>query len=140
MPAPRYVVILQCSIVKERCSGFFCEDAFCRRTGVFAEYTADASIRHLTIDCGGCCGRATLRKLSHLLKLLDKHAAIGPKDVVLHFASCVCNESFHGPKCPHYDYLKTLVERKGITWREGTRISEKAASRRDAQGHWSCNA
>ena len=58
------------------------------------------------------------------------------EEVVVHFSSCICFESFHGPVCPHYDYLKTLVERKGLAWREGTRISEKAAGRRDSEGRW----
>ena len=56
--------------------------------------------------------------------------------VVLHFSSCICRESFHGPICPHYDYLKELVGRKNLVWREGTKISKKAASRRDGEGHW----
>src|SRR5512146_2208831 len=112
MEIPKYVVILQCHIVKERCSGFFCEDALCNRTGGFAEYPPDQPIRHISLTCGGCCGRATLRKLSHLLKLLDKKAAIQPAEVVVHFASCVCKENYHGPRCPHYDHLKVLVERK----------------------------
>ena len=133
----KYVVILQCHIVKERCSGFLCEDSFTQRAGGFADYPADQPIRYISITCGGCCGRATLRKLTNLLKLIKKRD-IPPQDVRLHFASCICNESFHGPKCPNYDYLKTLVERKNLTWSEGTRISDLAASRRDAQGNWSC--
>ena len=133
----RYIVVLQYHIVKERCSGFFCEDAFWNRTGGFEDYPSGESIRHLNITCGGCSGRATLRKLSNLLKLLRKNTTISSDEIILHFSSCICKENFHGPKCPHYDYLKELVERKGLRWREGTRISEIAEQRRDSEGHWS---
>jgi predicted metal-binding protein len=136
----KYIVTLQCDIVMERCSGFLCENAFTNRTGGFADYPADAKIRYLSFTCGGCCGRATLRKLSNLVKLIQSKTQIAPGEVVLHFASCICKESFHGPVCPHYDYLKELVERKAITWREGTHISPTSESRRDAAGHWHATA
>ncbi|MBN1764447.1 MAG: CGGC domain-containing protein [Sedimentisphaerales bacterium] len=133
----KYIVVLQCDIVKERCSGYLCEEAFHKREGGFADYPADEPIRYLNMTCGGCCGRATLRKLSNLFKLLGKRSDIKPEEVVLHFSSCICKESFHGPKCPHYDYLKELVERKNLLWREGTRISDQSESRRDSLGRWS---
>jgi predicted metal-binding protein len=136
MSPTRYVVALQCHIVKERCSGFFCEDAFWKRQGGFSQYPLEPPLRYLSITCGGCCGRATLRKLCHLLKRLRKDSDIKPEEVTVHFSSCVCKESFHGPKCPHYDYLKELVGRKGLRWQEGTRISDHAEGRRDAEGHW----
>ena len=134
--AIKYIVVLQCNIVLQRCSGFYCEDSFWNRTGGFADYPAETPVRYMSISCGGCCGRATLRKLSQLLKLLRKNSDIVPDEVILHFSSCICKENFHGPKCPHYDYLKELVERKGLRWREGTRISELAEQRRDSEGHW----
>ncbi len=136
MPDTKYIIVLQCHIVKQRCSGFLCEDAFWNRRGGFRDYPADQSIRYMSMTCGGCCGRATLRKLSNLMKLIRKRTDINPDQVVLHFSSCICKESFHGPKCPHYDYLKELVERKEIPWREGTQISDKSESRRNPQGHY----
>ena len=132
----KYVVILQCHIVKERCSGFLCEDSFTQRAGGFADYPADQPIRYISITCGGCCGRATLRKLSNFCKLLKQHTDINRDEVVLHFSSCICKENFHGPICPHYDYLKELVERQNLTWREGTRFSKNAQKRRDQNGHY----
>jgi predicted metal-binding protein len=132
----KYVVVLQCDIVMERCSGFFCENAFANRTGAFVDYPVDARIRYLNFTCGGCCGRATLRKLSNLVGLVRKQTQIAPGEVVLHFASCICKESFHGPVCPHYDYLKELVERKSVVWREGTHVSTTAESRRNTAGKW----
>lgn len=136
MPEVKYIIMLQCHIVKERCSGFLCEDAFRKREGGFADYSADADIRYVNMTCGGCCGRAALRKLSDFMGLLKEHSDITPDEVMLHFSSCICKESFHGPKCPHYDYLKELVERRGLQWREGTRIEPSAEARRDAEGVW----
>lgn len=131
-----YVVVLQCHIAKERCSGFNCENAFANRADCFAMYPADRNIRFLPMTCGGCSGRATLRKLTEMFKTMGKRSRVEPHQVVLHFASCVSFESFHGPVCPHYDDLKTLVERKGLEWREGSRISKLAARRRDEDGKW----
>ncbi len=136
----RYVVALQCHIVKERCSGFLCENAFWTRTGGFAGYPADQPVRYLSLTCGGCCGRATLRKLTNLLEKLGRNTDITPDQVMVHFASCVCKENYHGPRCPHYDYLKQLTERAGLQSYEGTRISAKAESRRNAEGRWNRDA
>ena len=139
MAKVKYIVVLQCHIVKQRCSEYLCEESFCKRQGGFSDYPVDEPIRYLNMTCGGCCGRATLRKLSNLLKNLKKRSEINSDEVVLHFSSCICKENFHGPKCPHYDYLKDLVERKNITCREGTRISDKADTRRDNNGNWRQN-
>ena len=133
----KYIVVLQCHIVMERCSGFFCEDSFHKREGGFSGYPKSSKIRYLNITCGGCCGRATLRKLSNLLKLLPKNSEHTKDNVMLHFGSCICKENFHGPPCPHYDYLKTIVERKELKWMEGTRISKLSEKRRNKKGKWS---
>jgi len=136
MTEVKFVVVLQCHIVKERCSGFFCENSFWKREGGFADYDPHATMRYINMTCGGCCGKATHRKLGNFLKQLENNTDIKPEETVLHFSSCICQESFHGPKCPHYDYLKQLVERHNIPWREGTALSELAQKRRDADGHW----
>ena len=132
----KYIVVLQCHIAKERCSGFHCENAFFNREDSFEGYSPTTQYHFLTMTCGGCCGQATLRKLSDLFKRLRKRTDIQPNQVVLHFASCIAFDSFHGPPCPHYDLLKTLVERKGLSWREGSRISKLAQRRRDEAGVW----
>ena len=136
----KYVIALQCHIVKQRCSGFLCEDAFWNRKDGFTEYSPDDKIRYINMTCGGCCGRATLRKLGNLLKNLKKYSGIKSSEVMLHFSSCICKENFHGPPCPHYDYLKELVQRKNLHWREGTRFSARAQNRRDTNGHWHKNS
>ena len=132
---PRYIVVLQCDIARQRCSGFHCENSFFKREGSFECY-ANQEARLLTITCGGCCGQGTLRQLSTLFRLLRKQSDIKPDQVVLHFASCVAFESFHGPVCPHLDYLKQIVERKGLRWKVGSRISDLSARRRDGAGNW----
>ena len=68
MKDKEYIVIVQCHIVKERCSGYNCEKAFNERTGGFAAYPKEKRFRMLNLTCGGCCGRATHRELSKLLR------------------------------------------------------------------------
>ena len=48
-----YIVIVQCHIVKEHCSGYLCERALHLRTGGFADYPADKTYRMLMMTCGG---------------------------------------------------------------------------------------
>ncbi|MCK5114450.1 MAG: CGGC domain-containing protein, partial [Phycisphaerae bacterium] len=33
-----YIAIIQCHLVKQRCSGYACESAFDKRTGGFLDY------------------------------------------------------------------------------------------------------
>ncbi len=125
-----YVVVVQCHIVMERCSGYFCEKAFHERSGGFADYASDRPYRTLYLTCGGCCGRALHRKLSHLTRRLNAKEGIDGDRVVVHLASCITNGNHHGPPCPHLRYLKTLVARLGLDLREDTFVSEKAEERR----------
>ena len=125
-----YIVIVQCHIVKERCAGYFCENAFHERTGGFAAYPKDPPLRLLTITCGGCCGKATLRKLSNLKKCMKKHDGGGPGRVVVHLSSCMTKDNFHSPRCMFVDYIKTLVARAGLDCREDTHISPTAEGHR----------
>ena len=126
-----YVAVVQCDIVMERCSGYFCEKALRERTGGFAGYPADKPLRYLMLTCGGCCGRALQRKLVNLCTKLEKHEGIKQDRIVVQFASCITKESHHGPKCPHLDYLKTLVARLNLDLMEDTRISKKSEALRD---------
>ncbi|MBL7224189.1 MAG: CGGC domain-containing protein [Candidatus Brocadiae bacterium] len=130
-----YVVIVQCHIVKERCPGYFCEQAFHERTGGFAGYPADKAYRSLYITCGGCCGRAVQRKLTSLTRQLEKREGIGKDRIVVQLSSCMTKDNFHGPPCPHLDYIKTLIARVGLDVREDTRISDLAEKRR-TDGVW----
>jgi len=125
-----YVVIVQCHIVKERCSGYNCERAFHERIGGFAAYPKDKTYRMLNMTCGGCCGRAVQRKLSNLTRRIKKQEDIGKDRIVVQLSSCITKDNFHAPPCPHLDYLKGLIARLGLDVREDTVIDEKSEKRR----------
>jgi len=125
-----YVVIVQCHIVKERCSGYNCERAFHERTGGFAAYPKDKAYRTLNMTCGGCCGRAVHRKLSNLLRKIKKEEDIGKDRIVVQLSSCMTKDNFHSSPCPHLDYLKGLIAKLGLDMREDTFIYEKSEKRR----------
>ena len=130
-----YIVIVQCHLVKQRCSGYCCEANFRQRKGGFADYARDKDYRTLYMTCGGCCGKATLRKLNQLTKSLDKRESI-PKDrVVVQLSSCMTKDNYHSPPCPHLAYIKELVARAGLDCREDTAISETAEKRRQQGGY-----
>lgn len=126
----QYIVVVQCDIVKERCPGYLCEKAFHERTGGFAGYPREKAYRFLSMTCGGCCGRATHRKLTKLVRSLEKKEGIAKEQVVVHLSSCVANDNYHAPPCPHLDYIRTLVERIGIDICEGTVICDRSERRR----------
>ncbi|MHC4405028.1 MAG: CGGC domain-containing protein [Planctomycetota bacterium] len=127
----RYVAVVQCAIVKERCSGYACERAFHERTGGFTLYPKQRALRTLYLTCGGCCGRAVQRKLAHLAGKLSKEEDLGKERIVVHLSSCITQDNFHGPPCPHLDYLKTLIARIGLDVCEDTHVSPTAEKRRD---------
>ena len=50
---------------------------------------------------------------------------------MVHLASCVAFDNYHGPACPHIDYLKTIIKGKlGLEITEGTKISKLSEKRR----------
>ncbi|MDH7569410.1 MAG: CGGC domain-containing protein [Armatimonadota bacterium] len=127
-----YVVVVQCHLVKQRCSGYFCEKAFHYRTGGFAAYPSEKRYRMISLDCGGCCGRPLHRKLANLTQKLRQSEGIPTEQVVVQLSSCITKDNYHGPPCPHLDYLKTLVRRLGLDLREDTVVSVRAEERRKA--------
>ncbi|HNX35248.1 MAG TPA: CGGC domain-containing protein [Kiritimatiellia bacterium] len=134
-----YIVVVQCDIVMERCSGYFCEKAFHERSGGFADYPADRPYRTLYLTCGGCCGRGLHRKLGNLAAKALAKENIDKAQIVVHLSTCITRESYHGPPCPHLDYLKTLIAKLGLELREDTWISKRAAQRR-AEGRYARGA
>ena len=123
----KFVVVVQCHIVKERCSGYLCGFAFEERTGGFADYPKEKKIKYLSITCGGCCGRAVHRKLSNFIKQARAKEKIEKKDIVVHLSSCIAKDNYHGPICPHLDYLKNIIcEKLGLEIIEGTKISKSS--------------
>jgi predicted metal-binding protein len=125
-----YIAIVQCDIVKERCSGYFCERAFNERAGGFATYPQDKAYRVLHLTCGGCCGRAVHRKLSHLARRLKEKEDIEKDRIVVQLSSCITKDNFHASPCPHLDYLKGLIAKLGLDVCEDTWISEASEERR----------
>lgn len=126
-----YIVIVQCHIVKERCSGYFCEKAFTDRTGGFAAYPKDKAYRMLNMTCGGCCGKAVQRKLTHLARKLKKGEGMGKERIVVQLSSCMTKDNYHSTPCPHLDYLKGLIAKIGLDVREDTRVSRTSEKRRE---------
>jgi len=126
-----YIVVVQCHIVMERCSGFFCERAFTQRTGGFETLPKDASPRIVYLTCGGCCGRALQRKLVNIATKASAKDGVGKEKFLVKFASCVTTDNHHGPPCPHIDYLKTLVARLGLDVSMDTHISAKSKRLRE---------
>ena len=83
------------------------------------------------MTCGGCCGRATHRKLTLLLRTLKKKEGLEKGDVVVQLSSCMTKDNFHAPPCPHLDYIRMLIGRIGLDVQADTVISEKSQHRRD---------
>jgi len=128
---PKYVVAVQCNIVKDRCSGYMCEQNFHNRTGAFAAYAGESDIRFLSMTCGGCCGKATQRKLRHMLKMAKQNDGIDPGDIVVHLSSCAAKGNFHSPPCPHREFLQTIItENVGLELVNGTVINDLSEKRR----------
>jgi len=125
-----YIVVVQCEIVKERCSGYFCEKAFHERADGFAAYVKDKPYRIIYLTCGGCCGRAVQRKLTHLARLLKKQEGLDRDRIVVQLSSCITKDNFHSPRCMFADYMKELIARAGFECREDTHLSPKAEGRR----------
>ena len=132
LQAKDYVVIVQCHIVKQRCSGYSCEKAFHERSGGFSAYSKDKAYRTLYLTCGGCCGLAVHRKLNHLVRKLKHQEKMEKDRIVVQLSSCIAKDNHHGPPCPHLDYLKGLIAMLGLDVLEGTQISEQAEQRRQA--------
>jgi len=132
MKGKEYVVIVQCHIVKERCPGYFCEKAYHERTGGFAGYPKDKAYRMISMTCGGCCGRALHRKLTLLAQKIKKSEGIEKDKIIVQLSSCIVKDNFHGPACPHLDYLRQLIAKVGLEALDGTAISETAEKRRAA--------
>ncbi|OQY02418.1 MAG: hypothetical protein B6I26_00850 [Desulfobacteraceae bacterium 4572_130] len=127
----KYIIVIQCHIVKEYCSGFLCEHTFNKRVDCFSCYDSNNNLRFLSITCGGCCGRSTLRKLQDFISQAEAREKIIKNEIVVHLSSCVSFESFHGPECPHKEYIsKIITEKAGLDLVYGSRLSPITEARR----------
>jgi len=125
----RYIVVVQCQIAMQRCSGYGCERAFTERQGGFADLPAEGRYRILYMDCGGCCGKTVLRRLQHVCRQAARDG-IDKGAIVVQLASCLTKDNYHSPRCPHAEYIRELVARAGLKCREDTVISATAERRR----------
>ncbi|MCQ8213653.1 CGGC domain-containing protein [Cetobacterium somerae] len=107
-----FAIIIQCSIAKRRCSGFYCVQSFYDKKGAFSNYPKDKNIMYLSMECGGCCGKGVSSLLGHFnRKMVDFYKI--PKDkTVVHLASCMTNDHHHYDRCPHLEYIKDIIVRK----------------------------
>ena len=107
----KYVVIIQCDITHRRCSGIACTDAFYNREEMFEGYGED--VRYISFTCGGCCGKGLATKLEHFAKKSRKLNNVNKDDVYIHLASCMVTDNHHSDRCPHIDYIKGIIQKKG---------------------------
>lgn len=133
----KYVIVVQCdNVVHATCPGFMCEHAFAARKDAFSVYPADETIRYLPISCGGCPGHATLRKLMGVKKNLKKREDKSIDVAAVHLSTCITRTNHHGPRCPHIDIIKGLVQEAGFVCREDSRISPLAEKKRVEEGKY----
>lgn len=127
----KYILIIQCHIAHKRCSGFACTDAFYNKAEVFKDY--DDATRYISFTCGGCCGKGVASKLEHFSNKLYKKNNIHKDEVVVHLSSCMVTDNYHYDRCPHVDYIKNIVLKKGYkSIVEGSYISGNAKKKREA--------
>jgi len=82
------------------------------------------------MTCGGCCGRATHRKVSHLIKKIGIKEKIAKDKIIIQMASCITQDNYHGPKCPHLGYIKELINKLDVDYQEDTYISAISEEKR----------
>jgi len=126
----KLIAIVQCHLVHQRCPGYFCDRTFVTRTDGFSGLDLSPDVRKLSFTCGGCCGRALHRKLVQLKKKAKQYDSIEPENILVKLASCITKDSYHGPACPHVDYLKALVQKTGLSFSCDTHISKRAEAKR----------
>ena len=126
----KYVVIIQCDIAHNRCSGFACTNSFYNREAVFENY--DDSTRYISFTCGGCCGKSVATKLEHFSKKLKTKKNLEKDEVVVHLSSCMVTDNYHYDRCPNIDYIRAIILKKGYkNIVEGSYISKSAEKKRD---------
>jgi len=122
------VVVVQCEVARERCAGVHCALSFHRREHFFTGYGPE--VFYVPMSCGGCPGRRVSRLVANVKRVLSRSADIEPEEIAVHLSACVVNESGHYPPCPHLDYIKAILARKGLRVVEGTYVSALAEQRR----------
>lgn len=122
-------VVIQCDITCRRCSGFACSKAFFGREDFFQDHPTETLFFPMT--CGGCCGKGLSAKLSHFLHLSKKKLDINPNEVAVHLASCMTTDNRHFERCPHFDYIVSIIRKNKFTnIIEGSYLSQGAEAKR----------
>ena len=129
MENKKFVVIIQCELVHKKCSGFACIDSFYNRDEMFKSYKENT--RYISFTCGGCCGKLVSGKLSHFSKKILKKTDYKKDEVIVHLASCMTSDNYHSDRCPHIDYIKDIIVKRGYDFLEGTYISKNAEIKRE---------
>lgn len=126
----KYVLIIQCDIAHNRCSGFACTNSFYERSGAFEKY--GENIKYISFTCGGCCGKSVAAKIEHFVRKLTSKTDILKDEVIIHLASCMVTDNTHYDRCPHVDFIKGILAKKGFTnVVEGSYISGGASRKRE---------
>ena len=129
MENKKVVVIIQCELVHKKCSGFACTDSFYNRDEMFKSYKENT--KYISFTCGGCCGKLVSGKLSHFSKKILKKTDYKKDEVIVHLASCMTSDNYHSDRCPHIDYIKDIIVKRGYDFLEGTYISKNAEIKRE---------
>ncbi len=129
MENKKFVVIIQCELVHKKCSGFACTNSFYNRDEMFKSYKENT--RYISFTCGGCCGKLVSGKLSHFSKKILKKTDYKKDEVIVHLASCMTSDNYHSDRCPHIDYIKDIIVKRGYDFLEGTYISKNAEIKRE---------
>lgn len=132
----KYVVIIQCDIAQRRCSGFACTNAFYNKEEAFKDY--DDATRYISFTCGGCSGKGVAVKLEQLSKKLNTKTDINKNEVVVHLSSCMVHDSYHSDRCPHADYIKSIVIKKGYKNVVDGSFINANATRKRKEGIYNC--
>ncbi len=126
----KYVVIIQCEIAQKRCSGFACTNAFYNKDELFSDY--HDKTRYISFTCGGCCGKGIASKLEHFSKKLKNKSNIEKDEVVIHLSSCMVTDNYHYDRCPHVDYIRSIILKKGYkNIVEGSYVSKGSKKKRE---------
>ena len=66
----------------------------------------------------------------------SKNGNISKDDVTVHLSSCMVTDNHHYDRCPHVDYIRDIVGKKGYeNVVEGSFISKSAAFKREKGIH-----
>lgn len=126
----KYVLIIQCDIAHNRCSGFACTNSFYERAGAFENY--GENIKYISFTCGGCCGKSVAAKIEHFVRKLTSKTDILKDEVIIHLASCMVTDNVHYDRCPHLDFIKGILAKKDFTKViEGSYVSKGASRKRE---------